>query len=69
MRNPFIVLTSLRGNKVRVNINYIITYAPRKFSNANDYYTYMTNASPALLDTDFKETVDQIDRMIAEYYE
>ena len=68
MRNPFIVLTSLRGNRVRVNINHIITYSPRKFSDTNKYYTYMTNASPALLDTDFRETVEEIDAMIEEYY-
>ena len=64
MRNPFIILTSLRGNRVRVNINHIITYSPRKFSDSNKYYTYMTNASPALLDTEFRETVEEIDEMI-----
>ena len=68
MRNPFIILTSLRGNRVRVNINHIITYSPRKFSDSNKYYTYMTNASPALLDTEFRETVKEIDAMIEEYY-
>ena len=68
MRNPFIVLTSLRGDRVRVNINLIITYSSRKFSDSDAYYTYMTNASPALLDTNFRESAEEIDAMIEYYY-
>ena len=68
MRNPFIVLTSIQGNKVRVNILHIITYTSVKYSDADQYYTYMTNSSPALVDTKFKESIEEIDKMIAEYY-
>ena len=68
MRNPFIVLTSVQGRRVRVNILHIITYAKVKFSDSNEYFTYMTNSSPALNDTKFKETVEDIDKMIANYY-
>ena len=70
MRNPFIVLTSTQGHKVRVNILHIITYASIKYTNRGipGYYTYMTNSSPALTDTKFKETVEEIDAMIEEYY-
>jgi len=69
MRNPFIVLTSLRGKSVRVNILHIITYCPVQYSDSDNYFTYMTNSSPALTDTEFRETVEEIDKMIAEYYE
>ena len=69
MRNPFIVLTSVQGHKVRVNILHIITYCSVKYSDSDKYFTYMTNASPALMDTKFKESVEEIDAMIAEYYE
>ena len=68
MRNPFIILTSVQGNKVRVNILHIITYTSVKYSNTDKYFTYMTNASPALMDTKFKESVEEIDAMIEEYY-
>ena len=69
MRNPFIILTSVQGNKVRVNILHIITYTAVKYSDSDRYFTYMTNSSPALTDTKFKESVKEIDKMIAEYYE
>ena len=68
MRNPFIVLTSVQGRRVRVNILHIITYVSIKYSHCDEFYTYMTNASPALTDTKFKETVEEIDAMIEEYY-
>ena len=70
MKNPFITLTDVSSNrKIRVNILHIITYAPMKYSDSNKTYTYMTNASPAFNDTSVKETVEQIDRMIEEYYD
>ena len=69
MKNPFITLTDIRSNrKIRVNVQHIITYAPMKYSDSNQTYTYMTNASPSLNDTSVKETVEQIDKMIAAYY-
>jgi hypothetical protein len=69
MKNPFIILTSATSDsKVRVNINHIITYAAIKYKNSDKYFTYMTNASPAMTDTKFKEAVKKIDQMIAEYY-
>ena len=68
MRNPFIVLTSVQGRRVRVNIKHIITYTKVKFSDSDEYFTYMTNSSPALTDTKFLESVDDIDEMIAAYY-
>ena len=69
MKNPFITLTSIRENrKIRVNILHIITYTKQNYQNSNKTFTYMTNASPALNDTNFRESVEEIDRMIAEYY-
>jgi len=69
MKNPFITLTDVSSNrKIRVNILHIITYAPMKYSGSNETYTYMTNASPALNDTSVKETVEEIDLLIAAYY-
>ena len=66
--NPFIVLTSTQGGRVSVNILHIITYTSVKYADRDGYFTYMTNSSPALTDTRFKESVDQIDAMIEEYY-
>ena len=69
MKNPFIILTDVRSKrKIRVNILHIITYAPMKYSDSNQTYTYMTNASPALNDTSVRETVEEIDLLIAAYY-
>jgi len=70
MKNPFITLTEVgTKRKVRVNILHIITYTPMEYSDSNKTYTYMTNASPALNNTSFKETVKEIDRMIEAYYD
>ena len=68
MRNPFIILTSVQGRRVRVNILHIITYVSIKYSHCDEFYTCMTNSSPALTETKFKESVGDIDKMIAEYY-
>ncbi len=69
-KNPFIILTSVEdGQHVRVNILHIITYSQVKYSNSEETFTYMTNSSPSLNVTKFKESVSEIDAMIAEYYE
>ena len=69
MRNPFIVLTAVEdGQRVRVNILHIITYSQVKYSNSEKTFTYMTNSSPSLNVTKFKESVEEIDAMIEEYY-
>ena len=69
MRNPFIILTSVEsGSRVRVNILQIITYSSVKYNGSNKTFTYMTNSSPALNDTKFRESVEEIDVMISEYY-
>ena len=69
MRNPFIILTSADDNqRVRVNILHIITYSQVKYSNSEKTFTYMTNSSPSLNVTKFKESVEEIDAMIEEYY-
>ena len=71
MRNPFIILTSTQGHKVRVNILHIITYASIKYTNRGvpGYYTYMTNSSPALSDTKFKETVEESSSSVPLYWD
>ena len=69
MRNPFIILTSADDSqRVRVNILHIITYRQVKYSNSEKTFTYMTNSSPSLNVTKFKESVEEIDAMIEEYY-
>ena len=68
MRNPFIKLTDLHDDTIRINIRHIMTYDRRKFSNSDATYTYILLAGGNALSRNVKETPKVIDQMIAEYY-
>lgn len=68
MNNPFIFLTDLHQNTIRINIGHIMTYDSRKFKDSDETYTYVLLAGGNALSREVKETPEVIDQMIAEYY-
>ena len=70
MRNPFIKLTDLYGNTLRVNIRHIMSYSLKKFERPSTRtYTYILLAGGNALTRSVEETPEVIDQMIAKYYD
>lgn len=69
MRNPFITLTSTRGNKrVTVNINHIVHMEDQTYQNSTTRCTYISLTSPATTSIHVKENFDQVASLISQYY-
>lgn len=70
MRNPFIKLTDLYGNTIRVNIRHIMSYSLKKFDRPSTRtYTYILLAGGNALTRSVEETPEVIDQLIAKYYD
>jgi hypothetical protein len=72
MRNPFIILSSTNGRKIRINATHIVTYDQRKKersskNQAEEYYTYIVMLGGTITRT-VEETPREIDNFIAKIY-
>lgn len=64
--NPFITLTLVKGGtRVRVNINHIVLYEQRKYSDSPRKYTYLLVQGGTGCSRQVEETPEQIDDMIS----
>ena len=68
MKNPFIFLTNLQQNTIRINISHIMAYERRKFRDSSREYTYILLAGGNALTREVEETPTVLDQMIADYY-
>ena len=68
MRNPFIKLTDLHDDTIRINIRHIMAYERRKFRDSSREYTYILLAGGNALTREVEETPTVLDQMIADYY-
>ena len=64
--NPFITLTLIKGDgRVRVNVNQIVLYERRKYSDSTRKYTYLLVQGGSGCSRQVEETPEQIDEMIS----
>ena len=68
MKNPFIFLTDLHQNTIRINIRHIMAYERRRFRDSAREYTYILLAGGNALSREVEETPTVLDQKIAEYY-
>ena len=62
--NPFIILTSIRGdNKLRINVNHIVSYHQTTYSNSDKIYTHILVSGAQ--DRKVQETPKEIDILIS----
>ena len=69
MKNPFIFLTDLHQNTIRINIRHIMAYERRSFRDSSREYTYILLAGGNALTREVEETPTVLDQMIAKYYD
>ena len=63
--NPFIILTKINGGgPVRINVNHIVAYERKKFSDSPRKYTYILVQGGSGCSREVEETPDKIDLMI-----
>jgi len=64
--NPFITLTLIKEKtKIRININHIVLYEQKTYSDTSNKYTYMLIQGGAGCTRKLLETPEQIDDMIS----
>lgn len=62
--NPFITLTSIsRDNKLRINVNHIVSYHQATYKNTDKLYTYILVSGAQ--DRKVQETPKEIDILIS----
>ena len=63
--NPFITLTKIKGKGyVNININHIVLYERRTYSDSPRQYTYILVNGGSGCSREVEETPDKIDMMI-----
>ena len=63
--NPFITLTMIKGGgSLRVNVNHIVLYEQRKYSDSPRKYTYILVQGGSGCKREVEETPEQIEEMI-----
>jgi len=64
--NPFITLTRIKNNgAIRININHIVLYEQKTYSDTNKKYTYILVQGGTGCTRDVLETPEQIEEMIS----
>ena len=65
--NPFITLTRInRGGKVHINVNHIVSFHQKTFSDSPRKYTYILVAGGSGCSREVVETPEQIISLIKE---
>ena len=63
--NPFIILTRIKNSgAIRININHIILYEQKTYSDTNRKYTYIL-VQGSMCTREVLETPEQIEEMIS----
>ena len=64
--NPFIILTRIKNNRpIRININHIVLFEQKTYSDSHKKYTYMLVQGGAGCTREVQETPEQIEEMIS----
>lgn len=64
--NPFITLTRIQGKgQIRININSIVLYEQRTYSDSPRKYTYILVLGGSGCTREVEETPEEIDEMIS----
>ena len=63
--NPFITLARInRGGKIRINVNHIVCFHQKTYSDSSRKYTYILLTSGNGCSREVEETPDEIDELI-----
>ena len=63
--NPFITLTRInRGGQIRINVNHIVTYHQKTYSDSPRKYTYILINGGSGCSREVEETPEEINEMI-----
>ena len=64
--NPFITLTRInRGGQVRINVNHVVAYHQKTYSDSPRKYTYILINGGSGCSREVEETPEEIDEMIS----